>query len=52
MLKRQVLVGDLVSLGSFYNNKAVGNRIKADMAMKDKVENEAKWKTKAGFDYI
>ena len=23
-----------------------------DMAMKDKVENEAKWKTKSGFDYI
>jgi len=23
-----------------------------DMAMKDKIENEAKWKTKAGFDYI
>lgn len=23
-----------------------------DMAMKDKLENEARWKTKAGFDYI
>lgn len=22
------------------------------MAMKDKLENEARWKTKAGFDYI